>query len=363
MHIIKFITLELRPRLQTCNAFICLKEAVNLDAIKIKLLEENIILSIKGNDTNFHLKSVKLIPTSLSALSVTNDWISFHIQTRSEGRFGSFKAEIIANPGQSLPFSDDSFKANEPLKGSSCNILCKCCQNVISQTINFQRVLPYPDLDYMSDWFCHSHGNPLPNIAPQENDLFYGTFFSIVHRSLFTKNLRIDRDVIICSRCLNHLGGPSTGDSYKLWNCCVNFVSLDNREIKAATDPLADFFLVIKSSLNGILGEELVLQFRAGKEAHYLFVKPINQQLTLMTEPNGVCNGDVISLGRISVMKVLYRYETDINRVTMIHDNRKYCDVSLPVIEAGFKHLLSSTRRFPQMHRIAAGYYIGHVNL
>lgn len=363
MHIIKFITLELRPRLQTCNVFICLKESVSLDAIRIKLLEENIILSIAGNDINFQLKSVKLIPTSLSALSVKNDWICFHIQTKSEGSFGSFKAEIIANPKEKISFIDEDFKSNEPLKGSNCNILCKCCQNVVSKPIYFQRVLPFPDLDYMSDWFCHNEGIALPNISPQEDDLFYGSVFSVVNRNLFTKNMRICRDVIVCGRCLNRLGTPSTHDSYKLWNCSVNFVSLDSLEIKAATDPLADFFLVVKSSLNGILGEELVLQFRAGKEAHYLFVKPINQQLTLMTEPTGSCDGKIISLEKLLVMKVLYRYETDFNQFAMTHGNTKYCDVSLPVIEAGFKHLLSSTRRFPQIHRVAAGYYIGHVHL
>lgn len=56
---IKSITLELRPRLQVCNAFIHLSKKVNLTEIKIKLSKESIEITIENNTVTFFNKICK----------------------------------------------------------------------------------------------------------------------------------------------------------------------------------------------------------------------------------------------------------------------------------------------------------------
>lgn len=84
-------------------------------------------------------------------------------------------------------------------------------------------------------------------------------------------------------------------------------------------------------------------------------------QLNLMVEPREADDDDVISLQNVSVVKVLYKYQT--SETTSNDESTKHCEVGLPVIEAGLKYLLLSTKRFPQAYRVASDYYIGHVRL
>lgn len=95
---IESVTLELRPRLQICNAFIHLRERVNSTKVGIKLSEESIEVTIENKTIQFLTKFVKLIPNSLSALNILNNWICFRVQTKSSSVFGSIQANgFVAN--------------------------------------------------------------------------------------------------------------------------------------------------------------------------------------------------------------------------------------------------------------------------
>lgn len=363
----EFITLELRPRLQSCNVFILLKTNSDMKKLQIKLSKESI--SLTGNImTEFLLPSVKIIPNSLSMLNIHGNWVCFRLQTEPlDSVFGSFKTEII-NLKSQINVSTDRIGNEECLfKSSKCTILCTCCKNVISKTIEFKRVLPFPDIDYdTSDWFCcKGHNNDVSmTLCPKEFDLLYGLFFLVLHKNVFTENLQINKKIVTCRRCLHHLGTIQTNDSFKIWNCSVDF-KLSNHSliVKVASNPLHDFFLILKNSLNGTIGEEVILKSLESNLTHYVFIKPMDWNLNLITEPKQDCCNNVISLIQTGATKVLYKYGTDETIVSSNFSMIKDWEVSLAVIETGLKYLLSSTERFPQTYRTAADYYIGHIHL
>lgn len=369
----ELITLELRPRLQSCNIFISVRKDLCLRNVQIKLLESNLILTVEDCSMNFSLPSIKVIPTSLSTLSIINNWIYFRLQTAPlESAFGSFSTEVLTNLNKSIRLSTYSQPILDNIKllfeTSKCNILCACCKNVISNSISFKRFLPLPDTEYDPDeWFCCKHScNVANNMQPQESDYLYGSCFSVLHKNIFGNNVCINSKTLTCNKCLLHIGTFHAYSLFKIWNCCVDYKPQNNvLSTISATDPLSDFLILVRDSLSEILGEEIVLQTSVGKQAHCLLIKPMDCKLNLITEPDKtVCDTDIISLQQKCTAKVLYKYE--INKVTIITNylNVKYHEVGLPVIEAGLNYLLLSTKRLPHIYRTAAtGYFFGYIAL
>lgn len=361
---IKSITLELRPRLQICNVSIHLKKKVNSTGVTIKLSKESIKITIENNTKTFLTKFVKLIPDSLSTLDIKNNWICFRVQTISDPVFGSFKTQIITNSTFDVNSLNDSFKTIELFNTGKCHIMCASCKNILSKDMYIKRILPVPDMYYdSSEWFCckHNYSNIMHNLIPSDSDIFYGPLFFIIHANLFNHNLKIDENIAICNRCLQYLGKILTDNSLKLWNCAVDYNLLSNSQSKTATDPFNDFLLAMKTSMTGMFGEEIILQCFIGKEIHSLILKPMNWHLNLMIEPKEMSDDNIVTLQRISVVKVLYKYETSKNIIDSV--NKSYCEVSFSIIRAGLEYLLTSTKRFPRSHRTASGCYIGHICL
>lgn len=371
----ELITLELRPRLQSCNVFISVRKDLCLRNIQIKLLESSIVLIVEDCSMNFSLPSVKVIPTSLSTLNIINNWICFRLQTApSESAFGSFSTEVITNLNRSVrsnTYYSQPILNNIKLlfETSKCAILCACCKNVISKSISFKRFLPLPDTEYDPDeWFCCKHScNAVPNsVQPQESDYLYGSYFSVLHKSIFENNVCTDNKTLTCNKCLLHIGTLHAYSLFKIWNCCVDYKPQNNAlPIVSATDPLSDFLILLRDSLSDILGEEIVLQTSVGKQTHCLLIKPMDCKLNLITEPDHktICDTDAISLQQKCAAKVLYKYETKVTIITN-YLNVKYHEVGLPIIDAGLNYLLSSTKRLPHIYRTATtGYFLGYIIL
>lgn len=363
-NMIEYVTLELRPRLQTCNAFVRLSKEVNSTKIKIKLLEESIEVTIGNSMTTILTKFVKLIPTSLSSLSITNNWICFRAQTKSDSVFGSFKTEVISNSALNWNIVNPSVKSTELQNEDECSVMCSCCKNILTRKISVKRILPIPDMHYdPSDWFCckHSQNSSMPSLSPLESDIFYGQFFFIIHTSSFNQNLKRNEDSIVCSRCLQYVGKVFTNNSMKLWSCAIDYNLLNRAKIQSATNPLSDFLIAIKTSMTGMMGEEIVLQSFIGKEIHCLILKPMDLHLNLMIESEPFTRNNVETLQKVSVIKVLYKYET--SKDITDSGNKTYCEVSFLVIRTGLEHLSRSTKRFPHIYRIASDFYIGYIYL
>ncbi|XP_012533372.1 uncharacterized protein LOC105835003 [Monomorium pharaonis] len=370
----ELITLELRPRLQSCNVFISMSKDLCLKDVQIKLLESNIVLIVKDCYMNFSLPSVKVIPTSLSTLSIMNNWIFFRLQTAPlESTFGSFSTEVITNSNGLVRSSTYSQPILNDIKllfeTSKCTILCACCKNVISKSISFKRFLPLPDAEYdPSEWFCckHSCNTFSNNVQPQEFDYLYGSCFSVLHENTFG-NVCIDNKTLTCNKCLLHIGTLHAYNLFKIWNCCVDYKPQnDTLSIVNATNPLGDFLILLKDSLSEVLGEEIILQSSVGKQTHRLLIKPMDCKLNLITEPDHttVRDTDTLSLQQKCAAKVLYKYETNIITIITNYLNVKYHEVGLPIIEAGLNYLLSSTKRLPHIYRTAVtGYFFGYIVL
>ncbi|KYN15350.1 PREDICTED: E3 ubiquitin-protein ligase E3D-like [Trachymyrmex cornetzi] len=373
----ELITLELRPRLQSCNVFISMRKDLCLKNVQIKLLESTIVLIVEDCSISFSLPSVKVMPTSLSMLNIMNNWVCFRLQTAPlESAFGSFNTEVMTNLNklvQSNSTHSQSIVNNIKLlfETSKCTILCTCCKNVISKLISLKRFLPLPDAEYDADeWFCCKHScNSVSNsVQPQESDYLYGSCFSVLHKSIFASNVCTDNKTLSCNKCLLHIGTFHTYNLFKIWNCCVDYKPENNTlSITNATNPLSDFLILVKSSLSEILREEIILQTSVGKQTHRLLIKPMDCKLNLITEPDHVtvCDTDTISLQQKCAAKVLYKYEKN-KEFTVITNylNVKYHDVGLPLIEAGLNYLLSSTKRLPHVYRTAAiDYFFGYIVL
>lgn len=359
----EFITLELRPRLQSCNVFIAMQKNLCLKNVQIKLLESSIVLVLKDYSINFLLPSIKIIPTSLSMLNIMNNWICFRLQTTPiKSVFGSFSTEIVDSnlSVQPLSVSLSPILNNIKLfKTSKCTILCTCCKNIISKSVSFKRFLPLPDIEYdQNDWFCCKHNSDIIsyNIQPQTSDYLYGSYFFVLHKNIF-ENIHIDNKVLTCNKCLLRIGTFYTHDLFKIWNCCVDYKSQSNvLSTVNATNPLSDFLLLLKGLLGKILGEEIILQTLVDKQYHCLLIKLMDYKLNLITEPNPKLNSDTcsIALKQMYVAKILYKYETSKTAIATNNLNVTYYEVSLPIIEAGLKYLLFSTKRLPHAYRVTA---------
>lgn len=374
----EFLTLELRPLLQSCNAFIAMRKDLNLKDVQIKLSKNNIALVFKDYSINFSLPFIRIVPTSLSMLIIRDNWLCFRLQTAPlESVFGSFSTEVVTGSNKSLQLTSCSQPILEDIKllfkASECVVSCACCKNIISRATAFKRILPLPDIQCSPDeWFCckHNSDNIIKDIETQESDYLYGSYFALLCKSIFISSLHIDNKTLTCDKCFLHIGTLYSCNLFKIWNCCVDYKP-QNETLSTvnATDPLNDFLTFIKDSLSDILGEEIILQTSIGKQTHYLLIKPMDRALNLITEPSSnnyqtISDTDTsISLQQKCVAKVLYKYDTNEITSTNNYWNIEYHEVSLPMIEAGLKHLLSSTKRLPHNYRNVADYFLGYIVL
>ncbi|XP_046818260.1 uncharacterized protein LOC124423928 [Vespa crabro] len=359
----ELITIELRPRLRSCTVFLFMQKSITLDKVQIKLLEASIMLSIGENVTYITIPNIKIVPTSLSSLSVIDKWVCFRLHTQPlDSEFGSFQREFITDTKTQFNTLESKKKIN---KNSKCTILCTCCKNVFCNKLYFQRVLPLPSVDFdPSEWFCSKKDIDFMSLLhPNELDLFYGPFFSIINSNVFY-NYRKNKKDILCNRCLSNVGIQNKDSSFKIWDCCINYkLETDEIIIEEVSNPLHDFITIIKNFINNNTFGEIILECLLDKQSHYIVIKPMDIRLGILTEGNIKCNDDKINLKEAFVTKVLYKYGTDKMILPKDSINAKNYEVSLSMIEAAFNYLLLSTKRFPKHYKTIEDYYIGYINI
>ncbi|KAL2726540.1 hypothetical protein V1478_006818 [Vespula squamosa] len=359
----ELITIELRPRLRSCTVFLFMQNSITLDKVQIKLLEASIMLLIGEKITCITLPNIKIVPTSLSSLSVIDRWVCFRLHTQpSDSEFGSFQREVITDTKVQFNILESKKKI---IKNSKCTILCMCCKNVFCSKLYFQRVLPFPSIDFdPSEWFCSKNDIDFMSLLhPNELDLFYGPIFSIINSNIFY-NYKKNRKDILCNRCLLNVGIEDKGNSFKIWDCCIDYkLETDKIIIEEASNPLHDFITIIKNFISNNTFGEIILECLLTKQSHYIVIKPMDMRLGILTEGNVKCDNDKINLKETFVIKVLYKYGTDKMILPKDCINAKNYEVSLSMIEAGFNYLLLSTKRFPKHYKTIEDYYIGYINI
>ncbi|XP_058810230.1 uncharacterized protein LOC131675313 [Phymastichus coffea] len=365
------VTLELRPRLQSLNAYISLEKNIDTTEIKVKLLEDAIEIQIEDKTYKLPLCNIKLLPSSLSSLGITNRWISFRIQTQSNSIYGRFETEFISAENQLSTSSTHSLQTVKlPPKGVDCKLLCDCCKNEITNLVNFQRILPLPSSDCdPQEWFCCKHDGDEPfSLDPKESDLFYSINYSILNKHVFQENLKLKNSLIHCNRCLSILGSsnPKQPRNLKLWNCCIEYELLENTSantIKGSLSPLEDFLSTVKYTADLITGEKLLLEAQDVNSVHYMLLRPMETKLNVFTEDKDNSNDQILNLKSSFIVKVLYKYGESEKSSKIGDPDIKYCELALPSILAGMDQLVSSSIRFPPAYRRAEDFYIGYLSL
>ncbi|KAJ8678703.1 hypothetical protein QAD02_014490 [Eretmocerus hayati] len=362
------ITLELRPRLRSLNAYMSLKESIDASAVKVKLLEDTIEIEIGEKLFILPLTNVRLLPTSLSSLGITNRWISFRIQTQPHAIYGTFETELIETDNA---LNDVSLTCKNttglPPKNVECKLLCVCCKHEITKSICFQRVLPLPSSDCdPQEWFCCDHsGNESFSLDPKGSDLFYSINYYVLNKSIFIGELKLRNYLVHCNRCLSVLGSTNkeNSKSLRIWNCCVEFESFGSDSFFNKTSPLDDFLCSIKHTAELVIGEKVLLEAQDTNSIHYVLLRPMEAKLNLLTNEKPTSNASTLKLESSFVVKVLYKYGESRKTSRSNDTDIKYCELALPSILAGMDQLVTSSARFPPAYRKAEDFYIGYLRL
>ncbi|XP_049297330.1 uncharacterized protein LOC125771108 [Anopheles funestus] len=265
------LLVELRPRLQCANFFISFpRKFADIESTTIELATDRITIVMKGERERYEIRTgdyFQLHTQTLSSLVIKNRYICFRVNT-NESVFGSERLSTDTNP------DDEPFRLLCNVEaGKPYRVLCNNCGGPLVEPadqnesgISFNRVLELPSeqLD-TDDWFCHRHDHPreeeqqvhsghthgetsTPSLSttfePQQYDLFYGTFYALMHRSVLQRvHVRKER-FVYCKRCLQYLGSTRKNrSSVKLWYENVRFQA--DRSIPVAlfrTDDALELF-------------------------------------------------------------------------------------------------------------------------
>uniref|UniRef100_A0A2M4BLL2 E3 ubiquitin-protein ligase E3D n=1 Tax=Anopheles marajoara TaxID=58244 RepID=A0A2M4BLL2_9DIPT len=279
---IERVLIELRPRLQSANFFISFRRRfAETDSTTIDLANDRLTIGTKGEQEKYEIRVgdyFKLHTQTLSSLVIKNQYLCFRVNT-NESDFGS---ELLGFP------RDGSATTGEELPRLLCNIesgkryrlLCNNCRGPMddaTEGILFNRVLELPSEQMDSeDWFCHrhdhqhQHGEPEGNeqlkhehesgdykskLEPQRNDLLFGSFYALLHRSVLPRiHIRNNR-FLYCKRCLQYLGTTrQNSSSVKLWYEHIRFQQIDSNEqlvrpLFNTSDSLELFRLLVRKTV------------------------------------------------------------------------------------------------------------------
>lgn len=277
---IERVLIELRPRLQSANFFICFsRRFAEIKSTKIDLGPDRIIISTENNDERYELRLgdfFKLHTQTLSSLLIKNNYICFRINTNEN----SFHSEV-------LEINEYNACTNLKLEcslqtGVDYTICCSNCGNHLrGQPVTFKRILELPS-DHMdsNDWYCHRHPHgvedgahtngtggcshkssisPHPNkFSPTESDLFFGPFYALLDRKHLERvHLRAER-FLYCKRCLQYLGMMKRSGCAKLWYENLRFQTVHegneqshNPLVLFRTDQaLVNFLYLVRKTVN-----------------------------------------------------------------------------------------------------------------
>lgn len=369
------ITLELKPLLRSVSAFIYLANNVDSSKIDIQLLENSVKIHIQEKIYKLEIPNIQLLQTSLSSLILSGHWITFRFLTQPNLLYGKFESEIVNLENKFNHSLSIDTKTEFPSKKVDCKLLCSCCQNEISKTLCFQRILPLPSSGCdPQEWFCHKHDHGHDNndtddlesfsLEPKETDLFYYVNYFLFNKHVLIENLKLKNTLVYCNRCYTILGAYTEKNkrSLKIWIACVEFkLCSDNSIVKCLKSPLTDFLLVVQDTAEFVLGETILLEARDSSNIHHVLIKIMAKKLDIFTEDKVCLSNQSVELKSSYVVKVLYKYSENEKAPTNHYQDIKHCEIALPSILAGVDQLISSTARFPPAYRKAEDFYIGYL--
>ncbi|KAL7293711.1 hypothetical protein TKK_0012783 [Trichogramma kaykai] len=365
------ITLEIRPRLRSLNAYISLKESIDNSRLQVRLGENDIKIEIQGKLYSLSLANIHLLPSSLSSLRITDKWISFRIQTEPNYLYGKFETEIIKNDDINYNYMNLANELQLPPKNKNCQLICARCENRITKIVNFQRILPLPSSGCdPQEWFCHKHGKDEPfSMDPKESDLFYSSNYCLFNTNVFedrSKLLNSSNSLVQCNRCFAVIGSAKEKNikSLKIWNCCINYKIIDDDSvIKIISSPLSDFLTTFKHTSDYTIGEKILLEAEEAHCTHHIILKTMEKKLHIQKTDQVNLTQQSIDLESSFVVKVFYKYGESKSTIKNNDPDVEFSELPLSSFISGMEALMSSTARFPPAYRKAEDYYIGYLPL
>ncbi|XP_011298496.1 uncharacterized protein [Fopius arisanus] len=366
------ITIEKRPRIQSCNVFISTRNPIESHKMKLSLKNNLIGLKLFNNLFDIDLESLIIIPESLSSLNVSDKYVSFRLQSSPvDSTVGTFSTEVIDSQKIEREIVTEKSDIQLPPKNTQLSLVCSCCKNILSKSdIIFKRVLPLPSDDCdPSQWFCCSHTGDDFNITtllqPRDNDFFYGSHYSILSRNIFLDKYKIFGEDIVCNRCLTVLGSchlENHGDAIKFWNSSLQFTLKSSPSVYCnETNPWIDFRAAFLHCINDdIFNTEINFLAVEQNRQYLLIIKPVEKNLCLLTE-SLTSKLTKITLVKKFVTKVLYRYEK-LQCPVKNNSDVRICRISVKSMIAGIDNLIISSRRIPPIYRkVEVNYHVGYI--
>nr|XP_023017168.1 E3 ubiquitin-protein ligase E3D-like isoform X1 [Leptinotarsa decemlineata] len=240
--IFQTIILELRPRLQSVNAFVSLSKEP--ESVEVVLGKESIrVITDKGLD-EIPCGDINAVQCSLSGMKICDKFLTFRFATNNPLEIGGFKTELLQNTVASI-----ESLSNKPLlsNNTAYTIQCLNCGKSLTDSVKFDRVLPLPSENSdASDWFCHGHGNQMNGFSlnPKKTDCFYSQCFVHIH-SESVANVKCSGKLAVCRFCLQWLGIQQNPTTIRLWFNTVKFVGSNSC---VSTSSLQDAFKTIRNS-------------------------------------------------------------------------------------------------------------------
>lgn len=349
------LIIELRPRIKSANVFIRFSTILNscpsiiLEKTLIKIITEQTTVEIPCN-------KFLIMAGSLSNLKINGNFLIFRFSTENIAEdTGSFRRELLLNPSENLPSCINNLLIS---KNTDYTIYCINCENPLSNTVRFRRVLPLPsDCSNPNEWFCHNDNSQIADLSPKIDDIFYA--HSHVHLNVANIHfVKSSGEILVCKYCLSWIGVKLDKKTAKVWFNTAKFVS----NLKTVTSSsLLDVFRLIKDVLNNVSSNcRLIISCQINsKKTNTLLLWVLEKKLQILFKETNQVTYYYVS-------KVLFKFVNSNDPVLHQWNNHSTINntvVSKPMMNELLKHLYKSNKFFPDELSKINDFYMSYLCL
>lgn len=337
--------MEFRPRLQSVNVFIILKNDIAQEC-RLKFDDDYLQITIDNEEEIIELDNSFLV-SAVSSLVAKRNFISFRSMLQ-RGTMRRFKAELLSSKLSNLKVKLNECKL---IKEVPYRFFCKKCFKTLGEC-NFKRILPLPMHSEHNDWYCHASEDTHINLNPSTTDFFYTKTFFHVNSSSFKGTIKGNK-ILYCNNCDEWLGDYVNRETSKLWFSTLNIINEDN---VIPSDSLSDCFAIIKECFAELPLTSLKISLNWQKDdstVDYLLLWVLEKNLSV----------HIVGEGKKNVCKVLYRFDDELQD-DWVHDSiNQNVAVSKPMFLAIGEHLRKMGEYIPTEFNISNGFYVSYLSL
>lgn len=343
------LVMEIRPRLQSVNIYIALKE--HPSDVQINLNRKGFDIILNGIVHSIFCADLDIMSQSLSLLHIDETHISFRVQINCR------KVELLRPLLDVENFSKNKRRFN---KNAEYTISCANCSFVFCDNVIFERVLPLPteNLD-INNWFCHDGVNNFAiDLNPSGTDLFYAQNYVHLDQHLLNNVLKSDK-VIVCKRCLLWLGLKINKSTLKIW---FNTAFIRSSGLLCKTSALEDVYETVGEILNASFSNtaKIILPCRVSNAAvNYILLWVVEKKLNILAQV-------ATEMKSFHAAKVLFKFE-DAETDTVVQWKKDtgtvLVEISKAMMVEFLKRLHRKNKLFPKQYSITNGFLVSYLSL